>query len=390
MHLFDDSVVDVKNSRLIPNIKSQVVNEITKEIIVVWNNLNLPVQSKENIRARVKLLVEDLDKIKRHRINQAGIEATLGKYNNLFDVSLREVAINDESNEISLIENDAMEIGDEEVLIPGKRAIKRPAKYQEFFDDGSYFEALSVADQCADDDDWSPDEVDAISVPDYDKYKSFIEIGERFNWSSYQIALGINSLLVNFDKNYLVTQGKVLRMKILFGKEKIAEHKLKGPMMGLQVDAKEVTEALPNCKSHRTNMLTVVRLPQNDYEDHFKANGDTGEIVAEGCIRIIEATQSKDTLLVTGSDGAPNNTSEKTGTHVRIEKYCDRPLQRGICNKHTTGIFSSLLIYFMYLLYPPNKSPVFIRMSLCPKDHFLRQKFDYNTYSSTFKHFEKK
>ena len=139
-------------------------------------------------------------------------------------------------------------------------------------------------------------------------------MGERFNWSSYQIALGINALMTGLGlTEYLVTQGKVIRMKIIFGREKIAAHKLRGPMLGYQVDAKEVIEALPNCKSHKTNMLTMNRLPEQDYEEHWAADGDSGEVVAEGVIKVIDDTNSKDSALVGASDGAPNNTSEDTG-----------------------------------------------------------------------------
>ena len=49
MFLFDGSVVDVKKSQLVPKIKRQVINEVAKEIIVVWKNLNLPVQLEKNV-----------------------------------------------------------------------------------------------------------------------------------------------------------------------------------------------------------------------------------------------------------------------------------------------------------------------------------------------------
>ena len=352
MFLFDQTVVDIKNSRIIPKIKIQVINEVTKEIIVVWNNLNLPVQLEKNVRKKVVSLVEDLDQIKKHRIyGLSGINATLGKYDKLFDVSLKEEAINDNSNEISLIATNAtetaMDTGNDQV--PIKRVIKRPAKYEEFYDDpATYLEAISVADQDDGDKEWSPEEVDALEIDpvEYDKYKLFIEMAERFNWSSYEAVLGANALMTGHGlTNLLLTQGKFIRMKIFFGKQKIEAHKLRGPMLGLQVDAKEVTEALPNCKSHKTNMLTMIRLPEQIYEDHFKADGDTGEIVAEGCIKIIDDTNSKDEVIVSGSDGAGNNTSENTGTHTRIEQHCGRPLQRCICNKHTGGnIFTYHLI----------------------------------------------
>ena len=241
------------------------------------------------------------------------------KYDELFDVSLKEVAINDNSNELpSILTNVTDNVMDTETNeLPIKRAIKRPANHKDFYDDPSnLFEALSVADQDDLDKDWSPDEVEALEVDpvEYDKFKLYIEICERFNFSTYEGTLGANALLTGHGlTTQLITQGKFIRMKIYFGKLKIAAHKLRGPMLGLQVDAKEVIEALPNCKSHKINMFTMIRLPELTFDAHFKADGDSGEIIAKGCIEVIDETKSKDVALVTGSDGAPCNTSEDTG-----------------------------------------------------------------------------
>ena len=60
-------------------------------------------------------------------------------------------------------------------------------------------------------------------------------------------------------------------------------------------------------------MFTMIRLPELTFDAHFKADGDSGEIIAKGCIEVIDETKSKDVALVTGSDGAPCNTSEDTG-----------------------------------------------------------------------------
>ena len=181
-------------------------------------------------------------------------------------------------------------------------------------------EALSIADQDEDDQEWTPEEIDAISEPDYDKFKYFIELSERFNWSSYQTALGINALLLGQGiTDQFVTQGKVLRMKLIFGREKIAAHKAKGPMLGIQTDAKKCEEALPNCRSHTVQMMTSVWLPENDYADHWVSEKDSGEEVGKGTIKVLKDTNSKDHALVTGSDGAANNTSPDTGSHKHIE-----------------------------------------------------------------------
>ena len=326
MFVFDETVVDIKDKRVISKIKRQVINEVSKEIVLVWNALNLPVQSELCVQRKVVRLVKELDEIKqnRHQLNRSGIDVILGKYNVPFDISLKEVANNvDSNNDVPIIANDApetaMDTGDEE--LPTKRATKRPAKFEDFYNDpGAYLEALSLADQDEDDQEWTPEEIDAISEPDYDKFKFFIELSERFNWSSYQTALGINALLLGQGiTNQFVTQGKVLRMKIMFGREKIAAHKAKGPMLGIQTDAKKCEEALPNCRSHTVQMMTSVRLPENDYADHWVSQKDTGEEVGKGTIKVLKDTNSKDHALVTGSDGAANNTSPDTGSHKHIE-----------------------------------------------------------------------
>ena len=74
MFLFDGSVVDVKKSQLVPKIKRQVVNEVAKEIIVVWKKLNLPVQLEKNVCQKVVKIVEDLDEIKKRNKSRSDSE----------------------------------------------------------------------------------------------------------------------------------------------------------------------------------------------------------------------------------------------------------------------------------------------------------------------------
>ena len=52
---------------------------------------------------------------------------------------------------------------------------------------------------------------------------------------------------------------------------------------------------------------------------HWVSKKDTGEEVGKGTIKVLKDTNSKDHALVTGSDGAANNTSPDTGSHKHIE-----------------------------------------------------------------------
>ena len=43
MFVFDDAVANVKGKSLIPKIKSTVIAEVSKDVMAVWNGLNLPI-----------------------------------------------------------------------------------------------------------------------------------------------------------------------------------------------------------------------------------------------------------------------------------------------------------------------------------------------------------
>ena len=105
--------------------------------------------------------------------------------------------------------------------------------------------------------------------------------------------------------------------------EAIEEFKRKRPYIALEIDGKEVDELLPHNKKQRINAVTVVGLeiaseddpePAVEYAGHFESR-EKGLALANKTCEIIEDTGSKDTLLVTKSDGSPNNTSPDVGMH---------------------------------------------------------------------------
>ena len=51
-----------------------------------------------------------------------------------------------------------------------------------------------------------------------------------------------------------------------------------------------------------------------EYAGHFKSS-ERGLAIGAGVSDIIDDTESKDAVLVTKSDGSPNNTSTDVGSH---------------------------------------------------------------------------
>ena len=78
-----------------------------------------------------------------------------------------------------------------------------------------------------------------------------------------------------------------------------------------------------NNKKAKPNIVTVVGLPiatdedpepNVEYAGHFKSS-EKGLAIGAGVSDIIDDTESKDAVLVSKSDGSPNNTSADVGTH---------------------------------------------------------------------------
>ena len=125
-------------------------------------------------------------------------------------------------------------------------------------------------------------------------------------------------------KKNLISPSTILRLQTRYGKETLEQRKLdQQPYVSLAIDGKEVHEPFGNGKIQKHNFATVVGLevaseenpePEENYADHFKSR-ETGLALANGTSEIIEDSGSMETLLVTKSDGSPNNTSPDVGMH---------------------------------------------------------------------------
>ena len=196
-----------------------------------------------------------------------------------------------------------------------------------FFDDPiAFLETLigPVDDQA--DPDWkSP--TDSVDEKVYRNMRPFIMLVERYRLPARQASMMWNASLLcngNTDKSKLITHATILKLQARYGKEIVKERKAKlRPYIALEIDGKSVHEPIGHNKTVIRNFATVVGLemaseedpePEVDYAGHFKSR-ETGLALANGTNEIIEDSGSKDTLLVTKSDGSPNNTSSDKGMH---------------------------------------------------------------------------
>ena len=84
--LFDQAVAGVQKSQAVPKIKSIIMEEVVKDVIQVWKGKNQDVRSEKAIRAKLQILVNDIYKMKKNKVNEAGIQNVLIKYDKLFDI----------------------------------------------------------------------------------------------------------------------------------------------------------------------------------------------------------------------------------------------------------------------------------------------------------------
>ena len=128
----------------------------------------------------------------------------------------------------------------------------------------------------------------------------------------------------NTDKSNLLTHTTVFSLKERYGKELLEERKAKQrPYLAIESDGKEVLVPVGNNKKEKHNFVTTVGLPiatdedpepEVEFASHFKSR-ETGLAIAAGVSTTIDDSGSKDKVLVSKSDGSPNNTSPDVGSH---------------------------------------------------------------------------
>ena len=84
-------------------------------------------------------------------------------------------------------------------------------------------------------------------------------------------------------------------------------------------------------------MMTSVRLPENDYADHWVTKSDAGVDVGKGTIKVLKDTNSKDHALVTGSDGAANNTFLRVLSSSVASKLRSSKVQKALFRSGVLG-----------------------------------------------------
>ena len=72
------------------------------------------------------------------------------------------------------------------------------------------------------------------------------------------------------------------------------------------------------------NLISIYHLDEEDYITHASPSNKTGRVVSEETIRIIDETESRDSLQIIFEDGEPANTGH-------ICKFIDLLKNHGFC-----------------------------------------------------------
>ena len=210
-----------------------------------------------------------------------------------------------------------------------------------FFDNpDNLLSAIAEADTDKKDLDYEPDPGDILDDKTYRDWRPVIGTKKRFQMSIYQTYIFVNTVLVCngvTDASDLLSRNMLMRMSDRFDEEQIAKHKekLKGKIQGIRMDGKQCPEALPHNQSETANFVTFVT-DSAEFVD-FEKCGEAGVEIAEAACRIIDETDNKDEVILTGTDGSANNTSPDVGSHALIEQHLGRPTHRSYGLFHIAG-----------------------------------------------------
>ena len=196
-----------------------------------------------------------------------------------------------------------------------------------FFDDPVAFLETLLGPDNVNDPDWKPASEEKVDEKEYQDLRPFIMLVQRYRTPARQAAMLWNASLLcngNKDRSKLLTHFKILSLMARYGKEILEERKAKQrPYIALESDGKEVFEPFGNNQKKKHNFVTMVGLPiptdedpepEVEFASHFKSR-ETGLAIAAGVSTTIDDSGSKDKVLVSKSDGSPNNTSPDVGSH---------------------------------------------------------------------------
>ena len=163
----------------------------------------------------------------------------------------------------------------------------------------------------------------------------------RFRMSCYQMSVFINLVLktVGIDDPTKLTSPKgIWNKRKRVGKQTLETHAVKcSNLLELDFDGTTCPEALPHNQSKTTHFLGMSDGLASEgitsYVNHEKCRG-SGLAMSEALIRTIDDTNSRDSLLVMGSDNTAANSSPTVRAHCLVEQNLKRPLQRNYCLNH--------------------------------------------------------
>merc|ERR1712218_160339 len=159
--------------------------------------------------------------------------------------------------------------------------------------------------------------------------------------SVYQISVFINLVLKAIgitDPTKITSPSGILRKKNRTGKSQIEQHSIECKhLLALCFDGVKAEEALPNNQTQKDHFLGIsngiVSEGVTSYVHHEKS-GYSGQAMGELVIKVIEKTESKDSVIVLQSDNTGANSSPDIRAHRVIELWLGRAVQRPYCLNH--------------------------------------------------------
>ena len=172
-------------------------------------------------------------------------------------------------------------------------------------------------------------------------YTEVILFGIRFKMSLYQISCFINLVLKCHgikDRSKFTSPSGIWKMKNRTGKSQTEQHDIENKhLLELCFDGIQADEAMPDNKSKKDHFLGITnglaRKGVTSYVHHERSGG-SGQAMAELVIKVIERTESKDSIIVLKSDNTGSNSSPDIRAHRFIELYLGRAVQRPYCLNH--------------------------------------------------------
>ena len=136
-------------------------------------------------------------------------------------------------------------------------------------------------------------------------YTEVITFGERFQLSSFVVASMINLVVKALDINDSTKQislAGVQNLRKRVRKQALENHSAKMKnLLCIKFDEKTSWEALLYGQEDKAHLVTCIEEPGGSFLDFYKVPNESGEALSNGLIKIIEETESEDSLVACGT-----------------------------------------------------------------------------------------